>query len=316
MIGIRARQYLVFPWADDGNLWDLWKERDSHKDRSYISRRYIPDIVGQLVGLAGALAKLHNFKHGKPDSYRHGDLKPENILIFERNQDTFLGIWKLADLGLTKYHTLGTEDRACSTSDAVGGTISYQPPEAVRSEPAPVSRLYDIWSMGCIILQLVTWLLYGTEKIKELTRETRSVFTQESSYWRASWTEDKGFHNVEIHPSIKRLIHEMRRDLKISQALLDLLSIVEDKLLVIKLPHSTTRSQQGCRANAEDLYHSLRRIQAACNDSQAYWLPKEDTAKQISNSQLPQEQISGTEKGTYVSPGSSPHQLEPPKQST
>lgn len=279
MIAIGKKQYFVFPWADGGNLLHLWKSRDSHYDRSYIARRHIPDIVDQLVGLAGALATLHNFTHGKSGGYRHGDLKPENILSFDSSNHNSLGVWKMADFALTRYHMAATGDRIYATSNSGAGTISYQPPESVNGKAAPTSRLYDIWSMGCIFLQLMTWLLYGTRKIDDLTRNTIAVFVKgESSYWTASWTPETGYHNIHVHSAVKNHMAQMKRDTRSSKALQDLLSIIEDKLLVVPLPKSFSMPELGCRTNAVDLHESLKRIQTSCRD-QKYWFSGGDIVK-------------------------------------
>lgn len=306
MIAIDKKQYFVFPWADGGSLLDLWRYRDTHPDRSDIATRHLPDIVDQLVGLTDALAKLHAFSHGKAASYRHGDLKPENILIFDSNNHNSLGSWKLADLGLARHHTVATGDQLDVASKTWAGTIAYQPPESFQIKAAPTSRLYDIWSMGCIILQLMTWLLYGTEKVDELTRNTKSAFTKgESSYWSAAWTEKDGYHNIDIHPSVKKHMNQMKQDLQAggSEALRHLLSIVEHKLLVVKLPPGATKLQPGCRVNASDLYLSLLGIQAACKD-QHYWFSDGNVVKQPSHLQILQGQTLGAGRGDKVSSNS------------
>lgn len=302
MITIGKKQYFVFPWADGGNLLDLWRSRDSHRDRSDITRQRIPDLVNQLVGLARALTRLHTYSHGNAASYRHGDLKPENILIFDSKIQGSLGVWKMADLGLARYHMAATGDPLRTKSISGAGTISYQPPETTtNAKAAPTSRLYDVWSMGCIILQLMTWLIYGTRKVDELTRNTKSVFAKdESSYWSASWIEGRGYYNVNIHSSVKHHMAQMKQDVQGSGALRDLLSIVEDKLLVVKLPPSATKLQEGCRVNASYLYLSLLRIQAACKD-QRYWLSGRNIAKQASYLQIPQGQTLGIGRGNKVS---------------
>lgn len=304
MIAIGKKQYFVFPWADGGNLLSLWKSRDSHDHRSDIARRYIPDILNQLVGLTGALKRLHTFHHGNAASYRHGDLKPENILIFNIKNQKSLGVWKMADLGLARYHMAATGDRLRTKSNSGAGTISYQPPETVNAKIAPTSRLYDVWSVGCILLQLLTWLLYGTGKIDELTRSTKSVFAQdESSYWSASWNETQGYHDIKIHSSVKKHMKQMKQDLQGSKALRDLLSIVEHRLLVVKLPPSATSSQPGRRANALELHDSVKGIQAACSD-QSYWFSGVNIVKQASLLQIPQGQTLGVGKGNKVSSNS------------
>lgn len=305
MISIGKKQFFIFPWADGGNLHNLWKSRDSYHDRSQVARQHIPNMMHQLVGLADALARMHAFSYGKAASYRHGDLKPENILVFSKNNHDFPGVWKMADLGLARYHMAATGDRITVTSNSGAGTISYQPPESINARAAPTSRLYDIWSMGCVILQLLTWLLYGTRKIDELTRNTKSVFAKdESSYWIASWNERRGYHNIDIHPAVKKHMAQMRRDLQGSEALSELLCIVESRLLVIKLPPSATSSQEGCRANASELHTSLQSIQAACRN-QYYWFSGVNIVKQASLLEIPQGQNLGVGRGNKVSSNSS-----------
>lgn len=298
MIGIGSKQYFIFPWAKGGNLWDLWKELDSHEDRSNIARRHIPDIIGQLVGLTGALKTLHDFSNGNSGSYRHGDLKPENILVFDTHTQIRLGTWKLADLGLARYHLEATGNRINATSNTGAGTISYQPPESALNKARPTSRLYDIWSMGCIILQLITWLVYGTAKIKEITRQTKSPSTSESTYWKASWDDKRpgGFYDIKIHHLITQHMEQLKCDLRGSPALLTLLSIVKDKLLVVKRPLSATKSMPGCRTNAKDLHQSLREIQTAGKPDQAYWI-SESIVKQASTLHVPHGRGHGSAMG-------------------
>ncbi|KAK2597572.1 hypothetical protein N8I77_012351 [Diaporthe amygdali] len=301
MIAIEKKQYFVFPWADGGNLRNLWKSRDSYHERSEIACRYIPDIVNQLVGLTDALERLHAFPYGEAASYRHGDLKPENILIFDSKSPSFLGIWKMADLGLARYHMAATGDRLYVTSNSGAGTISYQPPESVDAKAAPTSRLYDIWSMGCIFLQLMTWLVYGTSEIEELTRKTKSVFAKgESSYWSAeSWDETNGYHNLKVHPSVTKHMERMKGDVQGSKALQGLLLIIQDKLLVVQRPKEATISESGCRTNAADLHRSLKKIQAACED-RGYWFSGGNVVQQASHLQIPQGQTLDVGRGNKL----------------
>lgn len=306
IIAIEKELYIVFPWADGGNLWNLWERNSSYECRSQIARQNVSQIVDQLVGMTDALRKLHKLNNG---SYRHGDLKPENVLIFDTKSHKPLGTWKLADFGLAKYHAEATGRRVNPTSHAGSGTISYQPPEGLRTPKGKkqISRLYDIWSMGCILLQLMTWLIYGREKIDQLTSETENpLANHESSYWTASWSTEAGYSNIGVHPAIDEHIRSMRDDLKSSKPLLALLSVVRDKLLVIKLPSDSEVVEQGCRTNADDLYGSLRKIQAAGKGNPVYWLSVVgNVVKQASTLQLPQGRNPGIATGNNVSSNSS-----------
>lgn len=101
-------RYLMFEWADGGNLRQFWL---SH--RPCLTRNLVKDIMFQLHGLADALKELHS------KNYRHGDLKPENILRVKtpgHNASTLnVGTLKLCDMGLTKHHSLDTQLREAQT---------------------------------------------------------------------------------------------------------------------------------------------------------------------------------------------------------
>ena len=75
----------------------------------------------------------------------HRDLAPSNILI-----DGDFNI-KLADFGLAK--KWGTQ--SASVMKSFVGTILYSCPEIVQSQP--YTEKADIWSLGCIIYELMTF---------------------------------------------------------------------------------------------------------------------------------------------------------------
>jgi serine/threonine protein kinase len=158
--------YLIFEWADGGNLRDLWMQTANPA----LSARLIKEAIRQLLRLAQALCAAHNLSETGA-SFRHGDLKPENILCFK--SDTEFGTLKIGDWGLAKHHNIVTQERPQKTTTR-HGTLRYEPPEVVIGIPPlegqakdRLSRLYDIWAMGCVTLEFLIWLLYGYD---ELTR--------------------------------------------------------------------------------------------------------------------------------------------------
>jgi len=78
-------------------------------------------------------------------SIKHQDLKPLNILL---NEDLTL---KIIDFGFARIikETIKTEKETI-------GTPHYMAPEQFRNV---LTLSSDIWSMGCIILQLFTGLI-------------------------------------------------------------------------------------------------------------------------------------------------------------
>lgn len=138
---------IIFPWADGGDLGDFWREKQASGPESFLW------TLRQISGLAHALADLHHA------NIRHGDLKPANIFYFTENSN---GILKIADFGISRAHTDATFKRTKNTI-TTASTRAYEGPEVTNK--SKISRRYDCWSMGCVILEFVVWLLYGYDAI-------------------------------------------------------------------------------------------------------------------------------------------------------
>lgn len=188
-------------------------------------------MILQLRGLAGALSALHNYSD--KGSYRHGDIKPENILRFD--DGTAVGILKLTDMGLAKHHTLATQLRAPTTMRY--GTARYEPPEvaAFESQSDARSRLYDVWSLGCICLELMIWLLYGYEELLLFNKSIKGSMQEPTPYFMIG-----AGRKASLHPNVERCLDHISRDPEClgATAMKDLLHIIRKKMLVPVLPQN------------------------------------------------------------------------------
>jgi serine/threonine protein kinase len=241
MIQVRAiitrgkKHYFMFQWADGGCLRDFYVQNR----RPGLDSGFVKEVMLQLSGLASALDALHNYKEGE-ESYRHGDLKPENILRFK--DGTRVGTWKVADMGLAKHHFAPTGARGDQTTTRYG-TPSYEPPEVIalpNSPKGPRSRLYDIWSMGCITLELILWLLYGYDWLLEFNNSFKVPMSNASPYWMLGGYGDDLVPTV--HSSVTKCIdHIIAEDPECTEstAICDLLYVVRAKLLVVALPRDS-----------------------------------------------------------------------------
>ncbi|KIW11261.1 hypothetical protein PV08_10561 [Exophiala spinifera] len=114
----------------------------------------------QLLGVARALSKIggprgNQYLFGQTSRPEHlgvhFDLKPANILIDKDN------IWMISDFGQAVFKPTGdTSSRMVNQ----GGTLAYAPPE--MNIDAKSSRRYDIWSLGCITLEVLAFAIHGT----------------------------------------------------------------------------------------------------------------------------------------------------------
>ena len=129
-------------------------------------RKFITDMLG-VIDLLSSLNIVHS------------DLKPDNILVNIRN-DHFDGI-KLIDFGSAYSFTEG--------SSLATATPEYMPPEALEIAHEPGSSVavlqemsepwsFDIWSLGMIILEIISGVPLWMSLKTKVTRGGRVSFTK------------------------------------------------------------------------------------------------------------------------------------------
>jgi serine/threonine protein kinase len=248
---------LIFPWASGGNLGDYWENYEK-KSREPDSIQW---IVRQFVGICSALEELHE------SNCRHGDLKPENILWFKDGHD--MGKLQIADLGLARFHekeahTNVRQGKYIHTSTP-SGTSRYEPPEMDkerenRDNQEARSRQYDIWSMGCIVLELLIWLTYGYQAVERFRTNT-------PYFWELQ--QENGYV---VHPYVVSRMDIMSTQLHDDTAYKELLHLVRTKLLVVNVSQAY-RSSGESREIARGLYTSINNIQQKCQSIPFYLMP-------------------------------------------
>lgn len=219
------RHYILFPWANGGNLREFWV-----KDFRPLNREFMLEVLRQLTGLVDALCLMHDQR------FRHGDIKPENILLFlEDEDDNGIGILKISDMGQARHHQHGTSVRSQPTQTRIG-TRMYEAPEAVVSTNKPRSRLYDVWSMGCIFFEFIVWLLDGRAGLEALAQDIQDAKGQ-ATFFNIKPGGDVA-SQVDLHPAVrKRLENFMRHEAwTVDTSLGDLVRVVANQMLVISLP--------------------------------------------------------------------------------
>lgn len=207
------KYHLLFAWADGGNLLKFWKKQPpdlSHKSVCWLAQ--------QCHGLAHGLNGIHNAEisvadidaiqntaltrsptfspspqsptsqivgNDKQVHGRHGDIKPQNILWFKQDQNEYgLGVLKITDFGVTAFHSAQTT-RVFAHEILV--TRTYSAPERDILD-AQVSRPFDIWSLGCLYLEFITWILLGNKFIEDFAarrmkdKGTRQKFREDNFY--------------------------------------------------------------------------------------------------------------------------------------
>lgn len=213
--------YVIFPWANGGNLSDFWRSQTS-------SPQLLTWSLQQMLGIVDGLFHLHAI------IFRHGDLKPENILHFKNTNTSEdrkdeLGTLVIADVGVSKIHHLVTELRNGGTNEKAT-TPCYEAPEADINSQKPRGRSYDMWSLGCLFLEFTIWLVYGykaIEDFKALRVDSNDPFPQKSAFYKRT-----GPDTAIVHPAVTTKLGELQNDPQ-GGVLTSLVKIIADDLIVI-----------------------------------------------------------------------------------
>ncbi|KAI0539607.1 HET-domain-containing protein [Xylaria digitata] len=211
---------------------------------------------------------------GDVKHWRHGDLKPENILVFK--DSTWIGTLKIADLGLAKQHQFATEYRHQVTSTK-HATLHYKAPEAVTNTKEPRSRRYDVWSMGCIILESIIWFLYGSQGLDQFYLENKRFqgHTQQTLYFTTSSRPTNGGSELVANVSeiaMHWITEILGKDPECKQytALRQLLELVRDRLLVVAIPSRSKPDEAIYRATSGELHRKIENIRRTAKQDDEY----------------------------------------------
>lgn len=229
--------YFLFDWAE-GNLTDFWR-RNQCLVRDH---NHLPWMAKQLHGLTKALKCVHNERKQTLNSFdiktrvnsntlygRHGDISVGNFLWFP--SDPFPGTFSLADFGLGRLH------RQVSRSErdprSIARTATYRAPEFDLDKPG-ISRMSDIFSLGCVFLEYVIWFFFGFEGVEQSSKDriepdiygfrADTFFT----FNREAAVSERQFF---VKQSVKDLIQQLKRDQACSEYLSQLLDIIDNNML-------------------------------------------------------------------------------------
>lgn len=164
-------------------------------------------------------------------------------------------------------------------------TWRYEPPEATKENKW--SRRYDIWSIGCIILEFIVWMVYGTNELLEFNKRIANELGKQEHYFRQD--RANGGTSFRVHPAVTSMMDRLSQHphcIAGQTALGDLLWVVRNKLLVVALESpaaGTGNSQQfsantqfQARADAKILKSDLDSIIRRGNQRGSYWLKGEN----------------------------------------
>lgn len=246
------RYYMLFPRAET-NLRNFMNETSPPT----LNKDTVLWLLKQIKGIADAVRQIHNL--GSPGlgsaflergldlankcertSFHH-DLRPENILVFADNdasvEDTSTShTWKISGFGSARIGTLlsgsDMQDESYFTNNLSHGDAVYGAPDFLLE--GKTSRPYDMWSLGCVFLECLLWVLgtpgsgllaFAAERLK--MNDPKAIH-QDSVFW------DMGSDGkVRLKPAVVTKLKDLRQDCE-GRGVLKLLVISIGKLLTIR----------------------------------------------------------------------------------
>ena len=208
----------------------------------------------QLAGLASALSIIHGPLSESPQfsgihkKYgRRGGIDFREVLCFRSTQHAN-HILVIYDFELPKVdHEMIEYER---DRLGVAKVLEYRPPECDIEGEAD-SRSCDVWALGCMYLDFLTWLLGGPDLLVAFRkyRTTADVNGMQAEVFfdlrKEQWdNKPHASYVVQVKSQITEWIRKLRHHQRSSQFIRDILSIIEDRMLVV-IDSRNTRDSPG-----------------------------------------------------------------------
>ncbi|KAI1759185.1 protein kinase [Hypoxylon sp. FL1150] len=276
--------YLLFDWAE-GNLTNFWRANQNLIG----DRRHCEWMSQQFHEVSLALESVHNERletlksidnntlernlKGQPvdvqELYgRHGDIKPDNFLWFHPRQSPDL--LALCDFGLGRLHT--QVSRSKQNPKDLTWTATYRAPEFDLAD-GMISRASDIFSLGCVFLEHVTWFMRGVDSVENVfpaRRTDKDIHNFLSdTFFTIRLDPATGRQQPYLKAEVRRWIAELQQDPACSWYLHQLLDLIRDRML---------EPNRAKRTNIMLLRKEMEMLRTACQRHPSFYMKSKSEA--------------------------------------
>ncbi|KAF4472962.1 serine threonine kinase [Fusarium albosuccineum] len=251
---------LLFDWAD-ADLGMFWRLNPQPKPNAANARW----LCNQMKGIADALSVIHGFYNREGDGQisrrwygYHGDLKPANILVFSEPTGAEAGglerfVWKIADFGHT---SIGTDSTRFAGQNGTKFTPVYRAPE-MDLEPGMISSSADIWSLGCVLAEAISWWCTGTSGLSRLIScrtDTVADYWNDDAFFELI-PNHSGGRGARLKPDVEDWIVGLRGHRHMSYLTNDIVELIMREMLVVETADSVHK-----RSSSRDIYSALDKM--------------------------------------------------------
>ncbi|KAK4221268.1 hypothetical protein QBC38DRAFT_138014 [Podospora fimiseda] len=260
---------LIFRWAHSDLRVMLRSEIALGSTLQVSSLRW---LIEQCRGVADGLQRIHKhqttevrtkgYQMNNGQIYgRHGDIKPENILLFKNSQDqTDRGRLVITDFGLTRFHNHST--KTYLKEQKLAATPTYRPPECDMEDQVTLSRSFDIWSLGCVFLECITWYLGGWTLVDDFVQHRKApdvlLYGFNSDQFFEIVREEGGKTGGRVFARVKIEVHQFVNKLHSHEHCSDVIHQFLDFIMENMLVIESKNIQE--RARCEHVHQELERL--------------------------------------------------------
>jgi serine/threonine protein kinase len=252
--------YMLFPLAEL-NLSQFLRRMPNPE----LNNEFVNWLFTQLKGLADGVRLIHNLgpsglgpeslvspkKPGRTGF--HHDIKPQNILVFAKTDSIKASpkmtdyVLKLSDFGAARINVIlsqsgGNRITSYKLSDLTYGDSVYGAPDfALESR---TSRPYDLWSLGCVFLEVLIWTFgLSNSNLDDFEKERLNSRGAPMSQDSAFWHRDKD-GKVRLKAAVVQRLKQLQKHCQNRGVFKHLVS--STARLLTKMPSQRSKAQDIC----------------------------------------------------------------------
>ncbi|KAF5543899.1 CMGC kinase [Fusarium mexicanum] len=218
---LHNRFHFIFP-AAEYDLLMYWKIHPGPLvNPASVNSEGLLWLSGQIRNIVGALAHTHEGKKAHMNTEtmfgRHGDIKPANILWF-RSRKEQRGVFVISDFGIADAQR--EETRSIIPAADLPVTPRYRAPECDILD-GRISRAYDVWSLGCVLLEMTCWILGANElreHFKEILMSPYITGVKTDIYFDIHWSGPGKGHRFTVK---EQIVQQLKADKSVEVAAFD-----------------------------------------------------------------------------------------------
>jgi serine/threonine protein kinase len=188
-------------WTYDSDVYMLYERAHCDLETFMLEDGTVTAAIleKQLCGLADALLVIHSLNRSKNDASKrlgcHNNLKFQNILVYYENEQ--IHSFRISDFccAETREYDFEIDGKSWSSYRTTDRVSKYNEAPESKSR-GTVSQPFDLWSLGCIYLEILVWFIDGDRVLDEFREDRGEETRPEDSTDIGFFDGELGFYNM------------------------------------------------------------------------------------------------------------------------